>query len=112
MGCNCKNTNKNNKQIDNLGEKDFRDQHWSIKILLFIFVIVLLPLVVVLFLWIMFNSVINRKPVEESIAFLYKRMDILKTVKENELNEDDEDDMEEIDEENYEYELIGLDKNS
>jgi len=109
MGCNCKSTNKNDKSIKKIEEKGFNGQHWLIKLLLFVFTIVLLPLIMVLFLWIMYNSVINGKPVNDSINFLNKRIETLKFIKNNELNEDNDDD-EEIDEEKYDYELIGLDK--
>lgn len=111
MGCGCKSENKGSKSIQPLEEKTVSQQHWGIKILLFIFTLVLLPLILIMFIWLIYNSVINGKSVNDSLAFLFKKMENLKSVKENEYNEDEDDDLGEIDVENYEYELIGLDKN-
>lgn len=98
MGCNCKNEGQYNVDSDvNLSKKV---GNYSLRFVIFLFSLVLLPIILCASVWFMFRTLVLNKEVNliETIKFIVK----------NFKNKDDDDDFDIVDEDDIDYELMDV----
>lgn len=96
MSCNCKKPNTNNPSTNNNNTKKQETVNYLSKVIVFLFFLVLLPILNLYIIWILFKMIVLNKNVD-IIKFLKIINEKLKERKEDDDEDDDFDDLTEDD---------------